>query len=209
MAKKIIPIKKISEVQKTLESVADKINAKLFGGTITPYVITIQTKGRKNAKGWASTGSYWATNNKKKRVGYQEVNICAEFLSDADGVYETLVHELCHIWNAQNDIKDCSKSGVHNKKFKSKAESVGLKVEKLDSKGWAYTSLEKNGVAEKLLKSLKLKKDIFTIARLEFGTIAKAKTKMLKWECGCTIVRCAVNLVAVCQECDNEFELAS
>ena len=211
MTKKIVPIKNLSEVQKTLEVVAEKINKALFKGEITPYIITIQTQGRrKNTVGWASIESYWMKKGSKGKVGYQELNICAEYLSDTEGVYETLVHELVHIWNAQNNIRDFSKSGVHNKKFKSKAEEVGLKVEKLDSKGWAYTSLEKNGVAEKLLKKLKLKKDIFTVSRMKMGSgKAKAEPKMKKWECGCTIVRCAVDLVAVCQECDNEFERAS
>jgi hypothetical protein len=33
-------------------------------------------------------------------------------------------------------------------------------------------------------------------------------SKMKKWSCGCTIVRCAVELVADCQQCDSPFELA-
>ena len=61
-----------------------------------------------------------------------------------------------------------------------------------------------------ICKKLKLKKDIFSVSRMKMGSgKAKAETKMKKWDCGCTIVRCAVDLVAVCQECDNEFERAS
>ncbi len=197
------PIKKISEINKTIEDVAEKINKELFNGEIAPYVLTIQTQGRKKGTmGWAYTGNNWSA---KKGSGYQELNICAEYLMDAFQVYDTLVHELVHIWNAQNDIKDCSGNGYHNLKFKSKAEEVGLIVEK-GRRGWANTRVEEDGVADKLYKKLKLKADTFNISRNADSTKKKAPTKMKKWTCGCTNVRCAVDLIAVCQNCFNEFE---
>ena len=197
------PIKKISEINKTIEDVAEKINKELFNGEIAPYVLTIQTQGRKKGTmGWAYTGNNWSA---KKGSGYQELNICAEYLMDAFQVYDILVHELVHIWNSQNDIKDCSGNQYHNLKFKSKAEEVGLIVEK-GRRGWAYTKVKEGGVADKLYKKLKLKADTFSIARDATSAKRKAPTKMKKWTCGCTNVRCAVDLIAVCQNCFNEFE---
>ena len=197
------PVKKISTINKAIEDTAEKINKELFGGTIAPYVLTIQTQGRKkNTAGWAYTWNNWSS---KKGAGYQELNICAEYLSDAYVVYEILVHELVHIWNAQNNINDCSSNQYHNLKFKSKSEEVGLEVTK-GQRGWAYTKVAKGGVAEKLYKKLKLKKDTFSIARAVIPSKAKAPTKNKKWNCGCTNVRCAVKLVAVCGECGNQFQ---
>ena len=55
-------------------------------------------------------------------------------------VAETLLHEMCHYYNKVNDIKDCS-GNIHNKKFKSSAERVGLVVEKGKGVGYGYTSM--------------------------------------------------------------------
>jgi hypothetical protein len=47
---------------------------------------------------------------------------------------------MVHYYNKVNDIKDCS-GNIHNKKFKSAAERVGLVVEKGKGVGYGYTSM--------------------------------------------------------------------
>ena len=195
----------LSQTKKAIEVLGEKINKTLFNGEVEPYLTTIQPQGRKNCIGWATVHKQWSAKDKKK-VEYRELNICAEFLHQPEVVFECIVHELVHLWNAGKKIKDCSKSGVHNKKFKAKAETVGLVVEHSKQHGHAHTSIAKKGPAEKLLKSIKnLKKD-FPVSRKLLLT-AKAKTKNLKWSCDCTNVRCATELVATCGECGEEFEL--
>jgi hypothetical protein len=50
---------------------------------------------------------------------------------------------MCHCYNSQNGIKDCSRSNqYHNKEFKKTAERFGLNVEKDASRGFSNTSLK-------------------------------------------------------------------
>jgi hypothetical protein len=196
----------LSQTKKAIEVLGEKINKTLFNNEIEPWVTTIQPQGRRNCIGWATVDKRWSSKENKK-VAFRELNICAEYLHKPEVVYECVVHELVHLWNAGKGIKDCSKSGVHNKKFKVKAEEAGLTVEHSDQHGHAHTAIAKKGPAEKLLKSIKnLKKD-FPVSRATVSKKAKSPTKMKKWSCGCTNVRCAVELYATCQECYNEFEL--
>ena len=74
-------------------------------------------------------------------------------------------------------------------------------------RGWAYTSIEKGGIAEKALNKIDINRDVFIYQRKEQGSKVKAPTKMKKWSCGCTNVRCAVELDAYCKKCVNYFEL--
>jgi hypothetical protein len=196
----------LSQTKKAIEVLGEKINKTLFNGEVEPWVTTIQPQGRKSCIGWATIDKRWSSKDKKK-IEYRELNICAEYLHQPEVVFECVVHELVHLWNAGKNIKDCSKSGVHNKKFKVKAEEAGLTVEHSDKHGHAHTNIAKKGPAEKLLKSLKnLKKD-FPVSRKLITEKAKAKTKNLKWSCDCTNVRCATELVATCGECGEEFVL--
>ncbi len=195
----------ISKMQNKLESSFTFLNDSLFDGSIKPVFITIQSQGRKkNTLGWASTINFWE--NGSPESGKQEINICAEYLKrPVAEIMETMVHEMVHIWNAQNSIKDCSKSGRHNMKFKTKCESVGLNCEK-GNKGYNFTSLESGGKAEQAINAMDLDENSFTYARSMFSK-PTAPTKMKKWSCGCTIVRCAVNLMATCQECGGTFNI--
>lgn len=51
------------------------------------------------------------------------------------------MHEMAHLYNLQNGIKDTTRSGTyHNKKFKETAELHGLQVEQVDKIGWSLTT---------------------------------------------------------------------
>ena len=58
----------------------------------------------------------------------------------------------------------------------------------------------------KFFKTLEIDKTVFNYARLETNK-KKAPTKMKKWSCGCTNVRCAVILEAYCEKCGSSFGL--
>jgi len=56
-------------------------------------------------------------------------------------VVATMIHEMTHLYNIQNDIQDCSRGGTyHNKKFKEEAEKHMIHIEKDEKYGWTITS---------------------------------------------------------------------
>lgn len=122
------------------------LNRDKFNDELSEPVITIQ-KTRGNILGHFTTSKVWVDKNNKNDEesednAYYEINVDPRWFNSrtpAD-VAETLLHEMCHYHNKVNDIKDCS-GNVHNKKFKSSAERVGLVVEKGKGVGYGYTSM--------------------------------------------------------------------
>jgi len=132
---------------------------RFFAEGILPHVvITIQNRGRRNAYGWFGE-SFWTDGVCAE--GVSEINLSAEYVSrGADALLETLLHEMAHLFNAVNEIQDCSSGQYHNKKFKLAAEKFGLEVTKLPGKGFARTRLGKE--ARKAISALKVDPDLFT-----------------------------------------------
>ncbi len=190
MDNSIIPI--IKELERVYDILANTFNLKY-----DRPLITIQTKGRsKDMLGW-----HWADKWEKGKKSISEINICAEDLNK--NPIETLIHEMVHYANSCDKIEDCNNAGYHNKSFKSKAESYGLNVEKQGRHGWANTHLSEK--AQVIINNLKVNYKIFELYRKAHITIT-APTKMKKYTCGCTIVRCATILEAKCSKCNNEFK---
>jgi len=179
---------------KELERVYDLLSTKFELKHDRP-IITIQTKGREKTLGWFSNNRW---QHDKKEIG--EINICAENLNK-DPI-ETLIHEMVHYSCACEKINDCNNAGYHNKEFKKKAETYGLNVEKMGRHGWGFTKLSEN--LDKQLKELKIDYKVFELFRKESLRIT-APTKMKKYRCTCTTVRCATDLQATCKKCDKEF----
>ena len=201
MTTKDKPLQKMSAIQIEIEKALEQFNTILFDGKLENILITLQTKGRRNAAGWHWAGKWAGSEN-----SHTEINISAEYLTAGyEALMEVLIHEMAHAINNQNGIKDCSKAQYHNKNFKKAAELAGLRVEQ-GKRGWAYTSIEKGGIAEKALNEIDINRDVFIYQRKEQGSKVKAPTKMKKWSCGCTNVRCAVELNAYCQDCGNGFQ---
>jgi hypothetical protein len=185
----------IIPIIKELERIYDFI-AKKQGLKHERPIITIQTKGRrKQTLGW-----YWDKKwqSDKKEVG--EINICAEELKKHP--VETLIHEMVHYSNACDKILDCNDAGYHNKSFNIKAEEYGLNVEKDGRNGWGHTTVSEN--LQKILKTANIDDKIFSLYRKTSPSLT-APTKMKKYRCGCTTVRCATELKAKCLICNKEF----
>lgn len=139
-------------------------------------VFTIQTKGRKNALGWF-WASRWKTTAKES---VQEINLSAETLRDCNPG-EVIIHELAHAENHTLGIKDCV-NNVHNKKFKSMAEQLGLEVKPRDKRyGFGFTDL--GPAAKSFLEKIKFDHQLFKLNRLEPLSVAKAGTRLLKVCC--------------------------
>lgn len=174
----------------------------------TKVVIVVQTRGtKKNLLGhFASTR--WFT---KEGEPIHEISIVAEqLLRDPFDVLETLTHELTHLHNDEQGIKDTSASQRHNKKFKAAAEDFGLVVGDPDkSRGYDATSLGeelRQDIATKFVPDL----TAFRLFRDINPPKDKAPTKNKKYSCQCdppVNVRSAVELHAHCDICNEEFEL--
>jgi hypothetical protein len=185
----------IIPIIKELERVYDALSSTLGLKYPRPLII-IQTKGRRDALGW-----FWKNKWLLKKKEITEINICAESLNK--NPIETLVHEMVHYSNSCDKIEDCNSQQYHNKRFKERAENYGLNVEKGGRHGWAFTSLSPE--LEKTLKTFKINYEIFKLYRKENIKI-HAETKMKKYRCNCTTIRCATELSAKCLKCNNQFE---
>lgn len=146
-------------------------NKTLAEGKLKDCIVTIASAHRKNAYGWHLKDGW-------KHAGAEmtELNVCAEFLDrDWDEVLETLIHEMAHLKNSQAGIKDCNAVQYHNKNFKTAAESLGLKVEKMRGKGFAETSLGPR--AEAAIKSLDITEDEIPKLHRQYKRRVKGTTK--------------------------------
>ena len=191
MKNSICPI--IQELERIYDILADKYG---LGKLAKRPIITIQTKGsKKNTLGWYGANR-WASGKKE----INEINICAESLNK--NPIETLIHEMVHYHNSCEKVKDCNAHQYHNKHFKERAENYGLNVEKDGRHGWAFTSVSPK--LKKFLDTIKINKEVFNLYRQTQISI-KAPTKLKKFTCGCTIIRCATELRAKCLKCNNEF----
>jgi hypothetical protein len=169
---------------------------------ITPV---IQTQGQRICYGHFTLDEIWQTSDGK---GSHEIQISAEHLArPAMDIAATVRHELIHAKNWECKVKDCSNNGkYHNGKFKASAESYGLICgEKTASNGYGITTFDAVYAAQ-VLGELQPDETAFTLARqLLAKRKAKQATAMLKWACGCTIIRAAVEVDATCNACGEIF----
>ncbi|MCM1191055.1 MAG: SprT-like domain-containing protein [Lachnospiraceae bacterium] len=128
---------KNSRVCGYLEKIFRQLNEDKFSGELETPIITIQSTPR--AYGHITVGKVWG--NAHGGMQY-ELNIGAGTLNrPIENVVSTMLHEMVHLYNLMHDIQDTSRGGTyHNKKFKDKAESVGLIIEYDSHIGWSVTS---------------------------------------------------------------------
>lgn len=204
----------IEELHKAFEN----LNITLFENELPTPALLVQSRGnKKRVAGWCSTNQIWV-NPTYKELKY-EINIVAEYLNrDKYSVIGTLLHEMVHLYNLTNNIKDVSRNGTyHNKKFKSAAEEHGLVVEYNSSIGWAVTNLKDE--TKEIVDKMGLDEKAFTMARVDFFNnnsemnngegIKKVESSSRKYVCpSCnTIIRATKEVKIICGDCGCEFEL--
>lgn len=130
-------IQKNSEVVRFLEQVFSALNEDRFGGGLETPIITVQDMP--HAYGHCTCGRVWK--NRDQGEGQYEINIAAGTLDRMIcHLVATMLHEMVHLYHLQNGIQDTSRGGAyHNRKFKEKAEEVGLLIEYDKSIGWSVT----------------------------------------------------------------------
>lgn len=113
----------------------------------------------------------------------------------------TLFHELLHEWQFQYGKP--GRGNYHNAEFRTKAARYGITI---DASG--RTTAVEDGLFVRFL--LKHGIDVRGLLAGRGGQADTALTgsKLKKWSCGCTNVRCAVKLDAQCLKCGSPFELA-
>ena len=111
--------------------------ANLFENTLSRPIITIQSTPK--AYGHYTLFDAWSIDGDK---GMREINVGAGTLNrNIEFVVATLLHEMCHYYNFELGIQDCSRGGTyHNRRFKETAEGHGLNVEHSEKYGWSQTS---------------------------------------------------------------------
>lgn len=131
---------KNSRVTGYLEKMYRTLNADKFNNELEEPVITVQST--RGAYGHVTCGKVWKVKKQGEEIFRYELNIGAGTLDrPIENVVSTLLHEMVHIYNLMNNIQDCSRGNTyHNKKFKDKAESVGLHIDYDKRIGWSITS---------------------------------------------------------------------
>ena len=184
----------------------DILNEKYFNNSLSRPVITIQ-KTRKNNLGHFTLDKVWTDIENEEGMFY-EINIASQSLNrDINEIVGTLLHECVHFWNRVNDIKDCS-GNIHNKKFKKKAEEVGLIVTKGKSVGWGYTT-NSDELNEFITNIVKPNKEVFQYY-CSFPIKQKAANKTsFKYVCpGCGMkVRAKSGYSIMCGACQLELNM--
>jgi hypothetical protein len=160
-------------------------------------IVTVQSQGRvRNAMGWFKPQAW--QNGKEPAI--HEINVCAEFLQSHP--YETMAHEVAHLCTLKTKEKFPA-NNYHSKTFKQFAERFSLKVEATKTYGWAKTS--ETEAFKELVAEFKPKPEVFELLR-NMAASKKQTTRMLKYQCGCTVVRCATKLDAKCYQCLQTFK---
>jgi hypothetical protein len=117
-------------------------------------------------------------------------------------VLGTLLHEQLHAW--QGLYGRPGKNHYHNVAFRNKARLYGLVI---DERGHTL------GIERGRFTQLLSQHDVDTLTLPMPGEQPHVRpqqghSKMRKWRCGCTTVRCAVELAARCERCGSRFEEA-
>lgn len=187
------------------------LNEKYFNNELPRPMITIQ-KGRKNNLGYITLDKVWTgideeTGNDKEAL--YEINITAENLNrPVAEIVGTLQHEMVHYIDIVHGIKDCS-GQVHNKKFRSMAESKGLICEKVKSYGWGITS-PNDELNQFINEVIKPNEDVFSYFRLApLHEKERPKKSIFKYTCpvcGLT-VKAKKKKNIMCGECSIRLEM--
>ncbi len=183
------------DIVSLLHQWAERFNAKFDLGLQTPAIALHHLRA-------CRLGAYRYGRN---QLGLKhEITLNARYLGrPLPDQLSTLLHELLHEW--QHLYGKAGRHNYHNRQFQNKALLYGLEV---DHRG--YTSVRPGRFTELLassgvdLESLHTPGDHPVSARL----VGHGHSKMQKYRCCCTTVRCATELSAHCDKCGARFEPA-
>lgn len=208
---------KTSRVVGYLEKMYRQLNMDKFENELEEPVITVMSTPR--SYGHVTCGKVW----KAKDTYRYELNIGAGTLDrPIEYVVSTLLHEMVHIYNLQNGIQDTSRGNTyHNKKFKAKAESVGLVIDYDRKIGFSVTSPSEaliDYIIEQGWSDILLNR--FDLIRISTGTGAASSSgdddnqkkpsstrKYICPKCGMS-VRATKTVNLICGDCNETMQVA-
>ncbi len=119
-----------------LNKIFDLLNEAFFEDALSRPTITIQSTPKAYGH-FSLREDTWIS----KTGATHEINIGAGTLArPIENVCATLLHEMCHYWNYEHGVQDCSRGGTyHNKRFKEAAEARGLVITHSERYGWSHT----------------------------------------------------------------------
>lgn len=214
----------INGTNEKLEYLFSKFNEQFYEGKLQQPVILAQTEHMKKVNGWCTTKKVWVELSESSDDCYYEITIAAEHLDRPfEEICTTILHEMVHLWNLQNDVQDVSRGGYyHNKHYKLVAEAHGLDVALSTSYGWHNTTL--NEEAREFIRTLpEMKFDLYRLSRHQ---LAKAygscdpeantdedsdkikKQIHYKYQCPCCgdSFRATSRIQAICSKCNQPFQ---
>lgn len=207
----------IRPMVKTLEDLFVKFNEKFFGGELETPVITIAPDTCRSY-GWFTTWRAWKETGNEDSEGYYEINVSSDYLNrDPVEVAATLLHEMVHLYDEMQGVKDCSRAGkYHNKKFQMAAEAHGLICEKSQKYGFSITKPTEETV--EFIKSFDLKFNLYRPTVSDKPTPdddeeekdkPRKKSSTRKYVCPVcgTIIRSTKDVNVICGDCGVPFEL--
>ena len=202
---------KTSRAAGQLEKMFRALNTRFFDGKLPEPVITL--KKTPGAYGHITCGKTWTAGTEQRH----EINISTATLDrPIEETTATLLHEMCHLYNMVNGIKDTSGSAnaYHNKRFKETAESHGLIIEHHAKYGWTVTSpslelldfIEQQGWQDlQMVEGVNLLDILGTLPKGAAGTNGKTKkpTSTRKYICpkcgnSCRVTK-TINII--CGDC--------
>lgn len=194
-----------------LEDLFAVLNEKYFNSELSRPVITVSPDTSKHgAFGWCTEWKAWQ--NAENGEGYYEINVCSEYLSRPFvEVAGTMLHEMVHLHNVENGVKDTSRGGTyHNTSFRREAEVHGLDVEKDEKYGWSKTTLNADALKEVTNYMAIIERDSFSLCREKEPKEEKKggkKGNSIKYVCPMcgAIIRATKRVRVICAECDVEF----
>ena len=200
-------MKNIEIAIKELYRLFEELNKKIYKNELPEPAILIQNQGKhKGTLGWCTTKEIWA--DKENTIKKYEITMCAEYLNrNIHEIAGTMLHEMVHLDNIRDGVKDCTRAGkYHNKKFKAAAEAAGLIVELSDLYGWSQTKLSPDLI--QWIKTLNINLNGFKLARsFELAKKGTKKSSTRKYQCPyCeNTVRATKDVNIICKDCGCEY----
>ena len=196
----------MSELSLAMMNTFNKLNENVFGGELPKVIITFEAGQKKGAFGWIYTKKTWVQGKEEK----YNINISSDYLDrPAIDIVETLLHEMCHLYNIVKEIKDTSRAGTyHNKKFAETARAHMLQAIETEHIGFRTEATEelKEWVKENCpfseIRVMKKKE------KSKEGKDDKPKQSTRKYICPCCglIIRATKECRVMCMECLLEME---
>lgn len=199
----------MAELQAALQAAFNAINRDFYGNELEKVIITVKEGRKEGTLGTFCTAKEWVQNGKERH----EINISANYIGQrtVEQTITTLMHEMSHLYNFQNGIKDTSRSGIyHNKKFKQTAEAHGLEMQFADQIGWSLTMptpQTKKWIAENIpIKSFGVYKQVTDKASGDKSSTKQSMVKKVCPRCG-NIARVTSEYKLICGDCMKEMKI--